>query len=136
MLYEIEAKFLVEMNDHLGVGVIVAESMPGSQQWRAQFHMIVNLSVENNGDRFVFVENRLLAGFDVDDRQSPHPKRNPLSLPVAGGVRAAVMKALGHTFEQSSAGRTCKAGDTAHFEGQNLGVKSDACSVADVLLRV
>src|ERR1041385_1171909 len=38
----------------------------------AQLAIVVNLAVEDDSDRAVFVENRLFTGHEIDDRQAAH----------------------------------------------------------------
>ena len=71
---EIEPAVLVEMDDDLGVGMIGGEAVAGALELLAQLDVIVDLAVEDDGDGLVLVEDRLLAGGDVDDGEPPRPE--------------------------------------------------------------
>ena len=42
----------------------------------AQLAIVVDLAVENDGDAVVFVEGRLFAGDEIDDREPTHAERD------------------------------------------------------------
>ena len=43
---------------------------------RAQLAIVVDFAVENYCDAFVFIECRLIAGDEIDDREPSHAERN------------------------------------------------------------
>jgi hypothetical protein len=67
---------------------------------RCQFHHqrleIVDLAVEDDADRAVLVEQRLVAGREIDDRKPPVAEAQPRRIMKAGAVGAAVSEAIGH----------------------------------------
>src|SRR5262249_25432004 len=63
------AELLVEMDDRLGVGR-TAVTVAAPLKRRAQFAVVVNLAVESDPDRVVFVRHRLTAAVGVDYGQS------------------------------------------------------------------
>ena len=67
------AKFLVEVNDDLGVG-LGPEHMPLGQHSLAQFLEVVDLAIKHNPDRFIFVGHRLRACVKVDNCQPAVPQ--------------------------------------------------------------
>ena len=113
-MQEVEAAVLVEMDEHLGIGMVGGEAVAGALQRLAQLDVIVDFAVEDHGDRSILVENRLLAGRHVDDGQAAHPQRNALPFPITGGVRAPMTKALRHQFQRCSIVRSGEASYAAH----------------------
>ena len=75
------AVFLVEMDDHLGVGMVGGEPVAGALSSLAQFDVVVDLAVEDDRDGPVLVEHRLLAGGHVDDGQPAHAERHARPFP-------------------------------------------------------
>src|SRR6188508_1825007 len=71
--------------------------MPASDQFRAQFGVVINLTVEHNPNRLVFVMNRLVTGRQVNDRQPTHAERDAGHESPSLVVRAAVANRLAHT---------------------------------------
>ena len=50
--------------------------MTGGLELGAEFAVVVNLAVEHEPDRAIFVVDRLLPRGQVDDAQPPHPETN------------------------------------------------------------
>ena len=61
-----------------------------------QVAVVVDLAVEDDPDRLVFVGHRLLAAGPVDDGQPAMTKRKPGRAMNGAAVRTAMMQALGH----------------------------------------
>ncbi len=61
------------MDDDLGIAARM-EDMAERLQFGNQFLVVVDLAVEDDADRLVFVVKRLLAGRQIDDRQPPVPQ--------------------------------------------------------------
>jgi len=53
----------------------------------SQFLKIVDLAIEHNSYRAIFVEDWLMAAFQIDDTQPPHPqsKRSTAEIPLVIG---------------------------------------------------
>ena len=66
------------MDDRLGIA-LRAESMPGSFEPMPQFAVVVDLAVENQPYRCVFIGHRLSTRIEVDDRESPEAQRDPIA---------------------------------------------------------
>ncbi len=102
-VYEVRSLLLVEVGDHLGVAAR-RERVPGALQVGAQLAVVVDLAVEDDGDGAVLVEDRLIAGREVDHAQPLDPK------PDAGrrrGDRASPGRgARAHSHMRSSTGRS------------------------------
>ncbi len=63
------AVFFVEMNDGFGVGMR-GEFMPAGFEILAQLGVIVNFAVEHDPELAVFVRERLMAAFEIDDAEA------------------------------------------------------------------
>src|SRR5207302_39141 len=85
-------------------------------QLAAQVAEVVDLAVEDEGDGAVLASHRLLAGDEVDDRQTCHPECRLAIQIAAGVVGAAVLEDLQHRVEDLAvaAARADPAGDAAH----------------------
>ena len=93
------AQFLVEMCDHFRVAP-TGESMTLGFEFLPQSLVVVDLSVEDNPDRFIFVRHGLVDSFDIDNAQSAHPKACQLVAVVALFIRASVDERLRHSAKQ------------------------------------
>ena len=108
------------MHDDLGVAAGV-EHMAEGQQFGDQLGVVVDLPVEDDDHRTVFVEERLLAGGHVDDRQPPVAESDTrLDVHVAF-IGPAVMLRLVHaeqhrTVDVSFAAGVEDASDSAHVD--------------------
>ena len=63
------------MNDRLGI-TVGSELMTFVDQFLTNLLVVVNLTVEENLDRAIFVGNRLATSSQIDDGKSPETKRN------------------------------------------------------------
>jgi hypothetical protein len=77
------------MDEYFGVGMVCGEPVPGTLQRFAQLHVIVDLAIEDNRDRPILVEHRLLARRHVYDGKAAHSRRNARSFPKADSVCVA-----------------------------------------------
>src|SRR4051812_35799850 len=66
------ASVFVEMGDGLGIA-LSREAVPGAFKLTAQLAVVVDLSVEDDGNRAVLVEDRLVAGGQIDHAQALDP---------------------------------------------------------------
>src|SRR6185369_17707558 len=66
----------------------------------AQFAIVVDLAVENYRDALVFVENRLFAGDQIDDREPAHSKGYAARHEQSFRVRSAMDHPLTHRVQQ------------------------------------
>src|SRR5262249_4647806 len=114
LVQEIEAAVFVQMNDDFGVAMVGGKPVSGALELLAQLDVVVDLAVEDDRNGAVFVEDRLLTGGHVDDRQTAHPQRYVRRLPVAGGVRPAVAQAFGHRGEHGAIVRSGESSYAAH----------------------
>src|SRR5260370_21750586 len=64
--------------------------MPGVDQALTEIVMVVDLAVEHDGRRFIFVENRLVATRHVDDAQAAKREARHIVDQQTALVRAAV----------------------------------------------
>ena len=78
------------------VSLRVRNTWPSAVELGDQFLEVVDLAVEDDGDGAVLVEQRLLAGGHVDDRQPPMAEADARRDVQTALVRAAVVLALVH----------------------------------------
>jgi len=57
------------MDDHLSVS-LSTKHVPFSQEEGAQLLVVIDFAIEHNPNRTVFVRERLMAAFEVDDREA------------------------------------------------------------------
>ena len=67
-----DTELLVEMHDDLGVA-LSGEAMAFSSQLLAQLLEVVDLTVQDDHDRTVLTEDRLIAGHEINDPQALNP---------------------------------------------------------------
>jgi hypothetical protein len=96
--------------------VIGRKAVARALQRFAQLDVVVDLPVEDDGDRPILIENRLLAGLHVDDGEPAHSERNIRSFPIARGVGAAMMQTLRHQFQRCSIVWPGEASYAAHCD--------------------
>jgi hypothetical protein len=70
---------------------------------RAQLAEVVDLAVEHDPHRAVFVVDRLMAGREIDDAEAPHAERHAIGDPRTLVVRAAVPNHIAHAMHQRAA---------------------------------
>ena len=92
------------------VSLLVWKRWPSGLQLGDQFLEVVDLAVEDDDDRAVFVEQRLLAGGDVDDRQAPVAEAEARLDVQAAFVRAAVELRVVHALQHDAVDRHARRG--------------------------
>src|SRR5258707_1386113 len=95
----VPAVFFVKMRQNFGVRS-AAKGVATRFQVRAQFAIVVDFAVENHGDAFVFVVDRLLARDEIDDRQPPHPESYAVADYITFRVRPAMNHAVAHRVQE------------------------------------
>src|SRR5258708_35911247 len=89
------------MDDDFGVG-LGNEAVAERLQFGAHAFEIVDFAIEDDADRSVCAEHRLIAGHQVDDRQAavakPHAGRKEEPLPV----RTAMRDRVGHCLNTAA----------------------------------
>src|SRR5215475_4472070 len=73
MLNAVRAIFFVQVNYCFGV-TVSRVAMPASLQILSQLQVVVNLAVEDDRERMIFVTDGLVAGREVDDAEAAHPQ--------------------------------------------------------------
>src|SRR5258706_15024811 len=73
-----------------------------------QLAIVVDLTVEDNDFRAVFIEYRLLSAAQVDDTQSSHPEAHSALHEEALLVRAAMLKRRAQALQQCPRDRPIK----------------------------
>ena len=132
------APLLPGVDDDLGVALGV-EAVAGGLQFGNQFLVVVDLAVEDHDHRAVLVEQRLLAGGDVDDAQPPVAEAQPGLDVQAAFVGAAVGLRVVHALEHGVPHRALAAGvelagDAAHVVQLRLVVRSAQQPVVQALI--
>ena len=92
------------------VSLLVWKTWPSGLQLGDQLLEVVDLAVEDDDHRAVFVEQRLLAGGDVDDRQAPVAEADAGLDVQAAFVRAAVVLRLVHALQHGAIDRRARRG--------------------------
>ena len=115
---DVDALLLVEMRDHLDVGV-GAQHVAACLELPRQLGGVVDLAVADHLDRAVLVAERLLAAGNVDDGEPAHPEGDLAMGVLAERVRAAVHHDVAHRAHPRGAGslsggESHLAGDPAH----------------------
>ena len=99
-LGEARPVLLVEVDEHLGVGVRRAEAVAGRLELRPQLGVVVDLAVLDDDDPPVLVGDRLVAALEVDDRQPPRRQPGLAEHDLARAVRPAVAQRFAHGAQQ------------------------------------
>ena len=94
----VRALLLVQVDDGFAIGMSL-EIVAALQQPLAQFAVVINLAVENQGDVPGFVGERLVAGLKVDDAQPPDGQRDVRQLKSSAAVRSAMEDASCHRVD-------------------------------------
>ena len=92
------AILFVKMREDLGVRMS-CKLMPALFEIGADLAIVVELAVHHDDDRTVAVEDGLVAGFEIDDRQTPHSKRGSVVDPNPFGIRPAMHDRLAHRVQ-------------------------------------
>ena len=87
------------------VSLRVWNTWPSGLQLGDQFLVVVDLAVEDDDDRAVFVEQRLLAGGEVDDGQPAVAEAHAGLEVQAAFVRPAVRLRLVHALQHGAVDR-------------------------------
>src|ERR1700731_3533379 len=103
------------MNDHLGVG-IAAELMTPCAQPLAQGFVVVDLTVEHDRDRAIFVVNGLRTAWHVDNGEPSHRQADRARVHRALAVRATPDDDIAHRLKHGGRpARECyETADSAH----------------------
>ena len=100
------APLLITVNYDFGVAV-GGEPVTGGEEFCAELAVVVDLSVEHDLDRAVFVADRLMAPREVDDAQPPHAKGCALSDKGPFVVGPTMTNHLAHAVDDTLGARGC-----------------------------
>ena len=89
----------VKLQDHLGIGGGM-EAVALRQQLFAQFAVVVDLPVVDDRQAFILVEDRLIAGGQVDDAQAAVPQADLAGRVNRPGIRPTVRQDAAHRLHQ------------------------------------
>src|SRR5437899_586728 len=117
-LYALSAQLFVQMNNYFCVGVGI-EAMAAGFELGTQLRKVVDLAVEYDPDRAIFIEDWLVSAGNVDDAETPHSQPRILLRKQAFIVRPAMHDCLAHAmdgnlFDPLRPIRTYDSGDSAH----------------------
>src|SRR3990172_8764586 len=101
------------MKNDLGVAP-GREAMAAAGELLAQRAVVVDLAVQDEPQRAVFVGERLLAAFEVDDAQAAEAQAGVGAREEAVAVRAAVAEGGRHPAEERRVVEAREAADAAH----------------------
>src|SRR6516165_11428909 len=76
--------------------------MTAALEFTPKLRKVINLSVVDNADGLVFIENRLMASSEVDDAQAPHSKPGTVSYENAFVIGPAMDNAVAHPTYRGS----------------------------------
>jgi hypothetical protein len=127
------------VQDRLGVAGRL-ERVTLRDELRAQLHEVVDLAVEDDRDRAVLVEDRLVRARAIDDRESPEREPHAAALQKAVGVGTAMRHRAGHAPQQRTVdagvgSEQHETGNAAH-EARILALVDRARRGVDLLVRV
>ena len=107
-LGEARAVLLVEVDEHLGVGVRRAEHVARALELGAQLGVVVDLAVLDDDDAPVLARDRLVAALEVDDRQPPRGEPGLAVDDLAAAVGPAVHERRAHRAEHARGRRPAR----------------------------
>lgn len=100
-MWALNTQFFKLMYDHLGI-TAGPEMMALLQEFSRQFLVIVDLSIINNGQRAVLVEDRLVPALDIYDAEPPHPYPHGLRAEDALVIRPSMPYGPAHLPDHPS----------------------------------
>ena len=127
------APFLVAVEDGLGVAAGL-EDIALRDELVAQLHEVVDLAVEDDGDRSVVAVHRLGTACEVDDREAAESERDGVAVvfsrdEIAVGVGSAVDDAVRHFVKNGlplidDAGESCKSAHSVYLNLSEMEVEN------------
>src|SRR5258708_1261571 len=93
------------MDDDFGVG-LRNEAVAERLQFGAHAFEVVDFAIEDDADRSVCAEHRLIAGHQIDDRQAPVTKSYAGRKEESFPVRSAMRDRVGHCLNETAIRRT------------------------------
>ena len=133
-LGEARTVLLVEVDEHLRVGVRRPEAVAGGLELGPQRGMVVDLAVLHDDDAAVLVGDRLVAALEVDDRQPPRGQAGAAQQRLPCAVGPAVAQRVAHGAQQRGVDGAPvgadDAADPAHAYGTSRGARPETTSQA------
>ena len=113
------APFAPGVEEDLGVRVVGCENMSLAEEFAAKFRVVVNFSVEDDGQRSIGGHHRLRAACEVNDRKSAMPQKHACIgfFKITLRVRPAMSEPTGHALQIRAAARADESGYAAHQTG-------------------
>lgn len=119
---QLDAPFLVAMDQHFGIGMAGSEAVPPLLENRAELGVIVDFAVEDDRDRTVLIVHRLLAARDVQNRKPTMPEADAVfsAMKETVAVRAAMGQSVGHRMKPHCIFPAGEADDSAHYVSPSM----------------
>ena len=113
------APFTPGVEKNLGVRVVGCENMPLAEEFAAEFRVIVNFPVKDNGQRPIAGHHGLCAAYKVDDRKAAMPQKHACIgfFKITLRIRPSMRESAGHALQIRAAARADKSGYAAHQTG-------------------
>src|SRR5215510_13037109 len=92
-----------------------SEAMPARQQLLAQRLIVVDLTVEDQSHRAVFVLNRLPPACDVNNAQAGMAQARLLGAKITDAVRPTMAEGRGHTLKEAVFNMADVSANAAHI---------------------
>lgn len=117
-LEDASAPLFEAMENHLGIAS-GAKPMSGGGELLSKFVVIVDLAIEDDPCRFVFIRDRLMATRYVNDAEPTHPERHGPGDHEAIVIGSAMGDSIAHGLDTpvqliAGQGSSHKAGNTTH----------------------
>ena len=102
-----------------GIRVVCGENMSLGEEFTAEFAVVVNFAVENNGEGAISGNHRLRATGEIDDREAAMAQKNTgiRFFKITLRIRPAVRETAGHALQIRAVARAEKSGYAAHQTG-------------------
>src|SRR5207237_923925 len=103
----------IELRNNFGIAAC-GEANALALEFLAQFAVVENLAVEQNGNSARAVIDGLVTSPRIDDRQPNHPRREPLAMERADAIWTTMSHGTDHSVRNACVRDTNDACDTAH----------------------
>jgi hypothetical protein len=110
------------VNNHLCI-TVRRKNMTTTTQLLSQLHVVVNLTIQNNHNRIILIEDRLITRLQIDDSQPLHTKTDTLIQKDATRIRTTMPHHVTHRLHQFPSNGTLSrdlAGNPTHPQPPTL----------------
>ncbi len=95
---EVRSSLLIKVNDHLAVRMGF-EFVPALQELLAEFPVVIDFAVKDEGEVPCFVRKGLIAGLKINDAKPPDGEGHMRKLELTLAVGAAMLHPRGHLID-------------------------------------